>query len=808
MSDEPTQIGPLAEWFRTRAQPFLEKLHPERTAEMSADLTKLVKMEERLPTEMTACFLGASGVGKSTLINALVGGSMTLLPAGGVGPMTAQALTVRYGREPRFEVSYHSAGKLNQVMFGLQQTLEAERRVASPDPVPFEVGEEADEPAGPDLPETPKGSPDGAAVKRATDRKTAQLLVTGNQDNQSELDYLVDGLREALGRDRVWGTVARAEDVPRLAAIRGALELAKDGRLHVRQGSLQDREFLTDLRTHASGFLAPLIKELTVYWDSDLLTGGVTVVDLPGVGISGDVYREITRKWIREKAEAVVLVVDKSGITDAVAELLDKSEFLDRLVHTADDPTRDPVLMVAVVKVDDVAESRYADDEDRSEQEHFTDVCAEMAPVIHGQMRQQLENVRKSSKGLSDTQRQVIDNILSTFQVHPLSAIQYRKALRASTGAIARPFLSAPELSNVPRFQKALSALAGKRRAEAGQRLRESRDGFLDRVLSILAVTQAQWEEETRAGEEAERLREDLAVFMDPLRKELHVRQGQYRAFLKKAVPQRIVDLVAAAKGRARVEITHYLRPLATAHFATLRASVRHGGRFKGATDIDLPREFARRFEEPVAEAWTKQILKDIRRETREYADDCVKLVERVVVWAREQGTRVKPRLIEAQRDAIKADATKLDAVGREMVAELRDEVKNQLIEAIDAPIRGGCGKFVKRNADIGAGVKNRILELFAELANEVTEIAEKPAVKILTHLFGEVEKEISAAFENHQDPLAASAEAIVSSQEDYRRRSDKQKQRKVLGELEQVRSACPVPPDYVGGSTRLEPVS
>ena len=89
---------------------------------------------------------------------------------------------------------------------------------------------------------------------------------------------------------------------------------------------------------------------------------------------------------------------------------------------------------------------------------------------------------------------------------------------------------------------------------------------------------------------------------MQPLRKELHVRQGQYRAFIKKGVPTRISDLVTVASATARNDIHKYLNRLGYAHWATLRASVRRGGRFSGARDIDLPREFALRFEGPIAE--------------------------------------------------------------------------------------------------------------------------------------------------------------------------------------------------------------
>jgi GTP-binding protein EngB required for normal cell division len=804
MRDEPNDVGKIRVWFERSARPFLEKVQPEKVvADLVRDLEKLIAVEKRLPTEMTVCFLGNSGVGKSTLINALVGGSTILLPAGGIGPLTAQALTVRHGKEPRFEVEYHPFQNLWRLIFGLEQTHKEE--LQPPGARPDAKG--ADTPPFEDEQEQPveaDADPADATAGRSAYRKVAQLLVTGGQDNHTELAYLADCLREAAGKPRAWGTRTKEEDRERITAIREALDLAKGGQARVCRGSAQDRSFFKELRHHASGFLAPLIKDLNVYWDAELLADGMTLVDLPGVGISGDVYRGVTRKWVREKAEAVVLVVDHRGVTESVADLLRKSEFLNRLIHSADDPTSDPVLMVVIAKVDDIADSRFGEDPDRTKREHFADVCAASVPTIQEQVRRQIEAVWSSSEGAGETRRRVLDNILSTLQVHPLSAIQFRKALAGRDDD--PPFLRDVELSNVPRFQQCLRELAKKRKAEHHKRLQELRGIFLDRVLSILRVTQAQWEEETRASEEAERLRKDLAVFMEPLHKDLYVRQGQYRAFLKKNIPQRICDLVQASMGKAQTEIRNYLTSLGYAHWGTLRASVCRGGRFSGTTrEIDLPREFALRVEEPIAEAWSKQILNDLRRETKDYAGDCVKLVERVVAWAKEQGARVKPRLVEAQYDAIKVDAAKLATVGKEMVNELRDEVKNQLIEAVSGPIREGCQAFVTRNEHVGAGVKWRILHLYASLAQEVTTTALEPATTMLTRLFREVEKEISAAFENHEDPLAAAEEAIVTSQENYLKRSDAQKRKRVLDELGGVLAACPAATDSEGCSQGKE---
>ena len=95
---------------------------------------------------------------------------------------------------------------------------------------------------------------------------------------------------------------------------------------------------------------------------------------------------------------------------------------------------------------------------------------------------------------------------------------------------------------------------------------------------------------------------------------------------------------------------------------------MRRGGTFVGARHIDLPVDFALRFEEPVAEVWATKLLKEIRSTTNTFTEDCVSLVEEVALWAKGQGTRVSAAILDAQREGIKADSKKLTAVGKEMV--------------------------------------------------------------------------------------------------------------------------------------------
>jgi hypothetical protein len=561
-------------------------------------------------------------------------------------------------------------------------------------------------------------------------------------------------------------------------------------KLRYRASATEDGNFSKALRDHATGFMAPLIKSLELYWNAPVLSHGITLVDLPGVGVMMDVHRDITRYWIREKANALVLIVDHRGLHDSVAEALRQSEFLNSLLYSADEPENDPVVMVAVTRIDDIANERYRQDKSKRKYQHYLEIVDQARDKIRQDMQSSLEAIWLAGDDIPEARRTVAKNLLASLQVHPLSAPEYSRLLAGDEEDPS--FLKSVEQSGVPEFVASLTTMAAERQSKANQSLEDQRALFRERVSTSLRVIQGQWDSDARAEEEAQRLKEELDLFMDPLRKEFHVREGAYRNFLKKTVPQRIDDLVETASLRASVQIDNFLKELGSAHWAVLRASVKRGGRYSGASEVNLPSAFALRLEEPIVEIWGKLILKDLRKETRDYASDCVELVEQVVAWALGQGARIQPKTVEAQRDAIRADAKKLESVGHEMVKEMRDQAKAQLINRIEGPIKRKCDEFVRRNLQIGTGVKQRILDLYKQLAANVSEAAQEPATRILQQLFKEVEKEILLVFKESEDPLEAIAEAIVASQESYIKRSDAQKRRRVLDDLASVIDRMP----------------
>ncbi len=365
-----------------------------------------------------------------------------------------------------------------------------------------------------------------------------------------------------------------------------------------------------------------------------------------------------------------------------------------------------------------------------------------------------------------------------------------------------RAFITDADQSGIPGLVEGLAGLARRQRELKALRLREVSEDFFHRVLATVRVNQARWREEARASQEAERLRGELDEFLEPLRREFHARQGAFREFLRETLPARIRELVEKAKGMSSGEIRKYLHKLKDAHPGTLKAAVRKNGVFDGARTINLPLDFAIRFEEPIAEVWGKSVLKEIRGRTQQFARDCVAFVDQVVEWAKGQGTRVQTQLVLAQREEISANAKRLEAVGREMVNELRDQVKSTLIRKVEGPIRQKCKKFVSDNKNQGNGVRNRTLDLFDQLADDATEAASGPAIEILTAQFREVEKEILAVFEQHPDPLTSAAEAIVASHELRVKRSDAQRRRKVLAEADTVLDKCPWPVPAEAGAS------
>jgi GTP-binding protein EngB required for normal cell division len=390
----------LLNWYRDKIRPlFTEHLSEQKMEEFEKDFARLSRSLESSEIELSVCFLGNSGVGKSTLINAVIGGDRPVVPSGGVGPLTAQALVVRHSSQPKFEVEYHGAGQLLRTAFGLEQMFRDQLGKPAIEPDDIDTQGELEELDLVDREESNDGAPSVSPSdeakrleRRERLRRRAQLLVTGKQDDERELRYLLDCLREAASGKRCWGTEPKEHDTFRLRGLANAVGLAKSKALFS-SAATEDGNFVASLRDHATGYLAPLIKSLTLHWNSPVLQQGIALVDLPGVGVLRDVHREVTRYWIREKANALVLITDHRGLQESVGETLRQSEFLNTLLYSVDAPEDDPVVLVAVTRIDDIANERYQQDKSKKKAQHFLEVSQEVRTTLRREMQSALHSI-------------------------------------------------------------------------------------------------------------------------------------------------------------------------------------------------------------------------------------------------------------------------------------------------------------------------------------------------------------------------------------------------------------------------------
>lgn len=392
----------LSAWYRDHARDLLARVGDGVVEELDASATK-----DGPDLSLSLWVAGVAGVGKSTLLNALLSDWLWLLPQGGVGSFTSTPIRIVHAREP---------------YLAIRRDREAARAL---------LAEIARAPA-----------PAAAALQEA------RLLVRGNQFDDASPAYLAEVLL-AAARGELSDRAARG-DRGRLSLLAEIFRDERPGAWITWDAGSQLRELRYELEHNAAGFLSPLASEVELGWSAELLDG-VQLVDLPGLGVAHDILRRRTKLGLAG-ARAVMLVVDRSGITEPVAEAV--RPIFQRLTGEASDGVSRVV--VTVTHLDQIACERRgqeASGDRRTWQAHFDELGAAAQTLVRAQLVQQL-----AAAGLGgEAHRARRIEIASRIPVVHVAPLEHRRYHRRDPEE--RSCLTEEAGGGVPRLRRVLATI-------------------------------------------------------------------------------------------------------------------------------------------------------------------------------------------------------------------------------------------------------------------------------------------------------------------------------------------------------------
>lgn len=787
-------VQAFVEWYNQKSRPFFIKYAKDKVPSLDDEIQRIINIINR-DSSTTVCFLGNSGIGKSTLLNALAADDGQLLPAGGVGPLTAQATEVHYAAVPQFIVNYHDRASLWRMVFGIESQM-------TPDTQTIKESANKNKQEQSSIIENTvnklnrKEKEEESKQNFENNLRITRLLVTGDQFSSASPAYVIDALRLACAYEPKWNQSISEGDQIRIQGIKNALNCAETKTAYKRTLQSDDRQdFMRDLRDHAAGFLSPLIRNVQVGWPSTLLQSGLILVDLPGIGVASDIYRNVTQSYIQEKARAIILVVDRAGPTETTINILKTTGYWNRLIGASDDPESDLCSMrIVVTKVDDVAseEWRNATEPRPRKREIFARFVEDFKARMKNQITEQLNSMEKSSDEEVNAARLIAKNsILDHLEIHPVSAPEFRKIFLDHEDDM--PFIKDPQETGIPQLRSSLVHLAEQEHQRYANKLHAIVRRVSSALKSEIRIIKNKWKEQKRVAKEIEQISEDFQSFFSQKKDEYERRIGSFHQYFEGTVPAEIGRLVAKARVVAQQEINNYLKSLEDTHWATLKAAVKKGGTFDGSRNIDIIGNIIQKFQEPIAAIWSQNILKGIRLKTFDLSKDIEALVGELCTWAEKNATiNISPKLLKNQKTLMAVRASRMNQIGQDAVDDLRNVIKARLTVAISQPIRVACKNFIEAGDHEGTGLKQRILILFQSLSRSSTADAEKAAIAVLQERFNGVRKETREAYQKLGHPLEETKNLILGKHREHIE-PDNQKREQVMEEIKFVSSTCPI---------------
>ena len=790
-SDE--QANRLLVLFGDSIRAFLEKQGVAGVEGLDRQAEVLRETLKR-PDQVSIGFIGESQVGKSTLINALL--ERRALPSGGIGPLTAQQTRVSNGTEDRINVTYHGRGAINRLVFALTAHLRLRgllpETVSEVQPEQVESGDPLDS----DLLVEPRDLDGGGTTgvsERAQQRanylfaQTRRML--GASPETPEL-ALLDGLRVLLG----WTPLGSPEGVEPFRARCTELQ-ERLGRQEILTAAELGgaTAFQAALQLRAAGWLSPLVAKLSLELTAPEVDG-LSIVDLPGIGVVGDAAANEAQRFVEAEGNALVVVFRNSGLTDAIADLLERTGVITKLLFGGRDGLPPIQVILVVTHLDDVARTQFSLRAQQALDAGLTvpdrhDIFRELSREMEAKAREQVTTAlmqSRSFEGLEGAQeasrRAVVERLCRDLRVVCVAAPDYVEKRVGPDLGLA--FLSDPAATGIPELRQSLHALAHEHRDRRRTDVSDAYEALFSTLDAHLGALRKSLDDGRGVAiEQWERFCEQLSEFAEPLRLEMQGLHGEVAGTLRRGLLERIDALCGEAENQGLKRLRSLLKRARELHYQSLNAALRRDGVWESRS-VNFPNDLTFAMVDAVAAEWEPRIIDGVRAEIRRLADRDLKLVEQLVQRARELDARiVEETPIEEQKKILQQNSRSAVAWTKEQLEELRDTVRSRLRDTVAKPIELACRDAIRAGRNAGSGAKDRIIDVFDEGSIEALSEARKMAKRVLDDAYKKLLRKLDEGYlQDFHDPVQAALETLTDKTGERARRSDARK-RKALAE-------------------------
>ena len=739
------------------------------------------------PQTLRIGFLGESQVGKSSIINALLG--RRVLPSGGVGPLTAQATTVAFSAEPALRIRYHGRKRINEFRFALSSYLkrlgELEVDAGVPDATPGDMVEDDLQTYGRlDFDDVDGTSPTEKRHSPRGDSLVEQARKLFDAPDAMPSIELLQLVRALAQKEEDAADVA-GPFCDRMRELRSHL----DGEERLNQAATDRKTFLHALRLRATGYLAPLVDQLHVTLEHPLLAAA-ELVDLPGVGVVGDPAGQTAETFVRTHGDALVLVMRNNGLTEQIADLLEQTGVITKLLFGGRDGRPAVHVAIVVTRLDDVAKDEYAkkyvDAQDSGDPlphpgEIFQSLAQQMAVKIRSQVGDALLRSR-SFDDLEPDQRRIRERVVRDLCGHmTVVCVAAPDYLALAEQSPVPRLLQSAEDTNIPALSAAIAELARAANEARTTHLTEAEEqlhSILDRTLATLESARR---DRKGVREEADlQFRAGLEQVADPLRQQAKQHRREFMKFLGEAMPNSLDALADRAADNAKRRLQRLKKEGAKIHWATLNAALTRGGEFSaGKKDVNYPGSLTYAFVDIVAGSWRELVIDVVRAEVKRLCDND----EQLIIQLNDQAAALlagdddRAVLLEQRRLVREQAKTAVSWTKGELDA-LSDEVRQKLSVVVRRPIEKACKKAKDEGRNRGEGARNQILEVFDESGTEAIDKARDACFGVLDGRLDGLRKSLGQVLRESHDPVSLvlehlagqKAEQIVALSDERRR--------------------------------------